>query len=445
MKDVWKFINNLNITKEEPLVIACSGGPDSMFLLNILHQLGFNCICAHVNHNVREVSKEEYEFLRKYCLKNDIIFEGTEITCYGDDNFHNEAREFRYKFFQNLITKYGARYLFTAHHGDDLIETILMRIVRGSTLKGYAGFSSIVEKDSYKIVRPLIYISKEEIENYDKENDIEYVVDESNAEDHYTRNRYRHKVLPFLKNEESNVHSKFLDFSHTLLAYAEFIDNLVDTNYNEVFYEGRLSIDKLINLDLVIQKEIISKMLSENYADDLFLINDHHVEEILNMVNSSKPNIVFSLPNNKKIIKSYNELTLVDEFDEKENYSYEFDSEIKTPLGIIKKVDESQDYTNYTIRLNSQNIKLPLIIRTRLDGDKMWVKNMNGSKKINDIFIDSKIELSKRNVWPIITDSNGIILWVPGLKKSKFDIPKEEVYDIILKYEKGEMSNDQKN
>jgi tRNA(Ile)-lysidine synthase len=122
-----------------------------------------------------------------------------------------------------------------------------------------------------------------------------------------------------------------------------------------------------------------------------------------------------------------------------DSYKYELIDEVETPLGVIKLIDkDDKDKSNNIIRLNSKDIKLPLIVRTRENGDKIHVKNMNGSKKVNDIFIDNKIENDKRDIYPVIMDSNGTILFIPGLKKSNLDIAINGDYDIIVKYEKGE-------
>ena len=113
-------------------------------------------------------------WLEGFCKENNVVFEKMIINNYGDDNFHNEARNFRYNFFEGLVHKYGAKYLMTAHHGDDLMETILMRIVRGSTLGGYAGFRKISCHGDYSIVRPLVYMTKDELLNYDKDNGFDF-------------------------------------------------------------------------------------------------------------------------------------------------------------------------------------------------------------------------------------------------------------------------------
>ena len=159
MKDAYDFlINNIKLKDRDTIILGISGGPDSMALLNLLikvrEKIDLKLVCAHVNHNVRKASFKEKEFLENYCYDKKVTFESMIIEKYGDDNFHNEARNIRYHFFEKVIEKYGANYLMTAHHGDDLIETILMRITRGSNLEGYSGFHKIVDMGSYKIVRP---------------------------------------------------------------------------------------------------------------------------------------------------------------------------------------------------------------------------------------------------------------------------------------------------
>ena len=182
------------IKANDTVVCATSGGSDSMVLLSLLillkNDIDFKIICAHVNHSLREESIEEYEFVKGFCINNNVIFEGTKFDNYNG-NTEAEAHRKRYEFFDSLVNKYNASYLLTAHHGDDLIESILMKLTRGSSLDGYIGFDYTVEKDSYKILRPLIFYSKNEIRNYAKENNIEYRDDKTNYSDEYTRNRYR--------------------------------------------------------------------------------------------------------------------------------------------------------------------------------------------------------------------------------------------------------------
>lgn len=439
MDNVLKFINNLNINENDTVVVSCSYGPDSMYMLYIMHTY-YKCkvVCAHVNHKMRQASEQEYIDLKSYCDKNSIIFEGTEILNYEEcDNFHEYARNFRYEYFESVVKKYHAKYLFTAHHGDDLMETILMHILRGGSIYGYSGFDFIVDKGDYKIVRPLVYLSKAEIEKYDKILNIPYAVDESNLEDHYTRNRFRHHVLPFFKSEEKDAHLKFLNFASNLKECTNFLDNYVYSIIDKIYVDKVLDLNEFKNLDIYIKKEVIYKILMRIYNNNLSLINSNHVKNILTLIESDKPSVSINIPNNICILKEYDKLI----FNYNNNistYDYVLTNEVITPYGKIAKVSATDDTSNNTIRLNSLDIVLPIHVRCKCDGDKMQVKNMTGSKKISDIFIDSKIPKQERNTYPIVTDHKGKVLWIPGIKKSKFDMAKDKVYDIILKYEKGE-------
>ena len=437
--DVELLYKDVKIKDGDVIVFGCSYGPDSMALFHTLltlrKKIDIKLICAHVNHGKRKESEEEKVLLEEYCKKHNVTFEYMKIKNYGDDNFHNEARNIRYNFFEELVYNYGAKYLMTAHQGDDLIETILMRIVRGSTLKGYSGFSRIVDKGDYKIIRPLITVTKDEILKFDEKNGIQYAIDESNNEDHYTRNRYRHTVLPFLKQEEPNIHKKFLKFSETLLKNSNYIDSVASKEFNKVFQNGNLDIDKFKSLDPVIQTKIIYNILEKIYGDDLLIVGNAHVDLIFGLISSNKSNSVVHLPNNVIVVKSYNELTFSYDDDVNDQYEIQIDEIVNLPNGkIIEKVDETNDTSNYTIKLNSKEVTLPLYVRNRRDGDKIKLKGLNAYKKVSEIFINEKIKTSDRNSWPVVLDSKEEIVWLPGLKKSNLDKKNTEEYDIILRY-----------
>lgn len=432
-------LDNFHFEENDTIVLGCSSGPDSMALFNMLLKLrekhNLNLICAHVNHNMRRQSVEEYAFLEKYCDSHNVIFESMIIKEYGDDNFHNEARNIRYNFFENIVIKYDAKYLMTAHHGDDLIETILMRISRGSNLQGYSGFHEVVGMDTYQIIRPLINFTKEDILEYNKKNKVPYYIDESNNQDKYTRNRYRKYVLPFLKEENKDIHLKFLKFSQNLKDAYKFIEQQRNKAMKKVIKKEKIKINDFLELDEYLQKEILYYLVSEYYQDDLILINDRHIDLMLEMINRKKSNIELDMPNDVCAIKNYDEFYLKRNTEDINEYEIQFDEYANLPNHhSIEKVESVDGNSNNICRLSSDEITLPLTIRTRNIGDRIAVKGLNGTKKVKDIFIDKKIIPRKRDVWPIVVDAKGNIVWIPGLKKSKFDKKKQESYDIILKY-----------
>ena len=204
---------------------------------------------------------------------------------------------------------------------------------------------------------------------------------------------------------------------------------------NKVFKQGVLDIEKFLELEKIIQTKIIYNILEKIYGDDLLIITDIHVNLIMNLIKSNKSNSLVHLPNNVIAIKAYNSLSFSFNEQSCEDYEIELGDVVNLPNGKnIETINYSDDTTNYTIRLNSKEVELPLYVRNRKNGDKIEVKGMLGSKKVNNIFTDDKISMKDRNLWPIVCDAKDNIVWIPGLKKSKFDKEKDEEYDIILKY-----------
>ena len=437
--NVESLYKDIKIKDGDFLVFACSYGPDSMALFKSLLELrkkyDIILVCAHVNHDKRRESAKEKEDLEAFCKENNVIFEYMKIDRYGDDNFHNEARNIRYQFFDEVVKKYNAKYLLTAHHGDDLMETILMRIARGSTLRGYSGFRKLVKMDGYYIYRPFIGLTKDELLDYCHKNRVPYAIDKSNFSDVYTRNRYRKEVLPFLKSEDKDIQKKYLKFSNVLSDADLFIEEEASKAISKVIKDNKLYIDKYLEINKFLKRIILERFISSFYQDDLILINDRHLDLVESLINSKRSNAKVNLPNDVEVVKSYNILSIRRNPNLLSSYEIEVSDEIILPNGHkLVKLDSVKGNSNNIIKLSSKDISLPLIVRTRKLGDVMAIKG-GGHKKIKDIFIDSKIPYADRDLWPIVVDSHGRIVFVPGLKKSKFDKTNNEFYDIILRYE----------
>ena len=430
------------LKENDTIVIGVSTGPDSMCLLSLLEkikeEIKINIIVAHVNHHVRKESEIEEKYIKEYCSNHNLICEVAHLKPVKN-NFEAEAHRFRYTFFKKLIAKYNANYLMTAHHGDDLVETVIMREIRGSSLKGYAGIAMSTLHENYILVRPLLFYTKDNILEYAKENNIKYFIDNTNFLDNHLRNRIRKDILPLLKKENPNVHLKYLQYSEELLASDKVLQNLTNEIIKKVYNNNRLIIPAFLRQNQVIQERIIKLILKELYQDNIDIITNTQVQNIIALINRTKPNETLLLPNNFIVEKKYNELI----FSKKATKQVQIDTK-KHKLKdvnnynnqVIKIVGSSSDTSNFTTRLNSSELSLPLYIRTRTTGDKMTIKNMTGTKKIKDIFIDSKIPLSKRNSWLLVCDSDDNVIWLPGLKKSKFDKEINEKYDIILMFVK---------
>lgn len=435
MKEEQEKLSKL--LKNKTVIISCSGGPDSMALLSVVNNIkdtnNVKVIVAHVNHKVRKESDEEAVMVENYAKSNNDIFELYEIEKYHDKaNFHEDARKIRYEFLKELKDKYNADYLITAHHGDDLIETILMRITRGSNLKGYIGFKEESPWEGIKILRPLIKRTKKYLEEYDKDNNIPYRIDKTNYSDDYTRNRYRNKVIPLLKEENENINLKYLKLSEELNRYYEYVKDEATSNLHNILdKDNNIIVSKLKNLPDLQKEAIISELIIKYQLEDYLPITDNLFADMINTLNSKKTNSFINLPNNYIFGKEYDKLVFKKTNDDKESIDYILDKDYSGKDFDIFYTDKF-DKSNNTIALSLDEIKLPLKLRTKIDGDTIEVLNLKGKKKLSDIFINAKISKERRNNYPILVASDNVVLWIPGVKKSKFAKEKNEKYDIIL-------------
>ena len=441
MIHIEKFIPN----EEENIVVGCSAGPDSMALLHyLIHNTKNKIICCHINHNVRKESKEEEKYLKNYCQKQNVPFEVYKIEKYGENNFENEARIKRYNFYEQTLKKYNSHYLFLAHHGDDLIETIIMKINRGSNLEGYAGIKEISKQKDYTIIRPFLSYTKEDLLDYNERNNIEYFIDKTNLDTTYTRNRIRANILPILKNENKDIHKQFLKYSKVLLEYNTYIEEVIKEKENSIYKDNILDLNLFKKEKTFIQKNVLYHILNNTYQNIPNIITDNHINNILKIINSPTPNLSVDLPKNKQARKTYNKL-IIKEKEKNPPLNYKVPLQEENIFGsiLIKKINKTSENGNDICKLNTKNITLPLYFRNKLPGDKISLYNSPGTKKVSDIFIDKKVPKEKRETYPILVDAKDKIIWIPNLKKSKFNSNSEEFYDIILKYCEKEEKNEQ--
>lgn len=207
-------------------VLGVSGGVDSMLLLDMMMKEEKELVVAHVNHGFRKESEEEYEMVKKICEKNHILFEGVSLGLTNDQEHY--AREKRYQFYEKVILKYDAEALYLGHHGDDLVETIIMNVGRGglgTALIGMALESQSLGELSYKIRRPLLTLTKEEIYEEAKKRNLEWMEDPTNQEkEKYLRNKVRHQILPQIKEVFPNFHKDLLAVTEEKKEIEEYLE-----------------------------------------------------------------------------------------------------------------------------------------------------------------------------------------------------------------------------
>ncbi|MEK3888955.1 tRNA lysidine(34) synthetase TilS [Bacillus sp. FSL K6-3431] len=450
------FVGTQSLIKEgDYIVVAVSGGPDSIamldFLVNRQKQYGIRLAVAHVDHMLRgKESLLDLEYVKTYCSNHDIPFKAISIDIKSKmendkTGLQETARTYRYRFLENVMQELHANKLAVGQHGDDQIETILMRLTRGSRGISRAGIQVKRPFGIGELIRPLLGVSKREIEEYCSEKGLQPRYDGSNDKPTYTRNRFRKDVLPFLKEENIRVHEQFQRFSQDVTEEELFLQELAEEQMKKMCqefggHEISLNISLFKQVPLPLQRRVIHLILNYLYQQMTLDLTALHINLIQQLIKSENPSGKMDLPNGLKVIRSYGEcrFTFV-KVEKTPEYYYELEenSHVLLPNNLtiqVEKVngDIMKDQED-TLILDPNTIQFPIIARTRRPGDRMKIKGMNGSKKVKSIFIERKIPLQDREDWPIITDNTGQILWIPGLKKSCYHTSpnKEHLYYSI--------------
>lgn len=460
-KKVIEFIREHNLIQEgSKLVVGVSGGPDSLALLHFLKQLqqewNIALIAAHMDHMFRgEESYQDYLFVEAICKDWGILFEGTraDVPAYIEKTGASPqvaARTLRFQFFESVMHKYRATELVLGHHGDDQIETMLMRLSRGATGTARAGIQAKRSFASGKMIRPFLGVTKEQILTYASENGLQPRHDPSNDKNDYVRNRFRHEVVPFLKEENPLVHEHFQRFSEELFEDEGFLQQLAREKMEQVWVERSkdrviVHIDAVLNMPKPLQKRVLQLILNYLYSTKPSSLSALHIKQLVSLFLLQKPSAELNLPEGLIAEKSYQHCIFY--FKKRKNIEYamplELPGETFLPNGYKVKAQYLENVVpvggNDVIVISPADVVLPLWVRTRKKGDRMSVKGLNGTKKIKDIFINEKIPKFERDSWPIITDQNDQILWLPNLKKSyiETDCQSKEPRLLYLQYIKA--------
>jgi len=435
VKNLLKIIETKKyFNKNETIVLALSGGVDSMVLFDILNKSTKNLkiIVAHVNHKKRKESDNEYTSIQKLCQDKNIIFEGYEINEELSGNFHNEARKKRYNFFKSIASKHNSRKIVLAHHYDDQVETIFMRIIRGSSFSGYQGVLETRKDGFINFVRPLIETKKEDIYEYAVKNNLLYFEDDSNKSDIYTRNRFRNSILPLLREENPQVDDKILQLSE-YVSSADNILNKMTASFIEKFcFHNMINLKEFNNQEYIIKVKIIKNIVNKATNNNLEISNLQY-KKIIKMCQNEKANNTYDLGNDFVLYKEY-EYFYVDKIitNPKINIIVNkcgeyFVDDNKSVLISEKKIEQKS--SNW-IELCYNELVFPIMIRTRKNGDRIQLKS--GSKKIKDLLIDKKIPLSKRDNIIVIEHKNEVV-GIPSLNKVKYEpncVNKIFIYEV---------------
>lgn len=441
--------------QNKAIAVGVSGGPDSLALLHYLwnerEKKSLRIVAVHVDHMFRgEESYQDALHVKGYCEQMGIPFEmkRMDVPAYMDESglsSQQAARECRYQFFEEVMFKHNLQFLALGHHGDDQVETVLMRLTRGSSGKARAGIPFSRPFGQMVIFRPFLCLTKEDLEEYCKINHLVPRIDPSNEKEYYSRNRFRKNILPFLKEENPAVHEHFQRFSEELRMDEDYLVELTREKLNKVMKkeDSKITIDisSFVQMPMPLQRRAIKLILNYLYKDRPASLSAIHIEKIFSIIRNPHPSGTLDFPSGLRIIRSYGNCHFQLNPPDRHSYCFEINGtdRVMLPNGdliearLLDEVPGNITSRNHFI-IDLQHSYLPLMVRTRQQGDRMTLKGMAGTRKLKDIFIDMKIPLAERDEWPVVADQEGRILWLPGLKKSDHEASKDGNRLLLLIY-----------
>ena len=429
---VLSTINKHNlIQKGDKIVLGLSGGPDSVCLLHVLNRLkkDFNIeiYAAHLNHQIRGIeAQKDALYVSKLCEDMGIIFfvKSINVPKYCENeglSLEEGARKLRYEMFYEIKDKIKANKIAIGHNLNDQAETVMMRIMRGTGLKGLKGIDYI--RDNC-IIRPILDVERNEIEEYCEAYNLNPRIDKTNLENIYTRNKIRLDLLPYMKdNFNSNVIESIVRMSNSLKSDNDYIEKEAEAKFREVsnikekgFVE--INLDDFVCLHDAIKVRVLRNSIKHILGDTNF-VDQRHIEDIMSLEDNSKVNKMLTLPRNIFVYRKKDSIILTNEeiVNEEIEFYYNVPSNGFIKIKELKQIIETQVMSidryksmkldNSSKGFDFNKVKGGIVIRSRRQGDK--IKLDRGSKKVKDLFIDLKIPREERCKIPIITDSEGII------------------------------------
>ncbi len=391
----------LSLKKDGTYLLACSFGPDSMALLNMLIEQNIQPIVCHVNYHRRPESDMEQTGLEQYCLSHNLelnVLDTKGLKPTG--NFQAWARNVRYRFFKDLYKEYHADALLVAHHEDDLIETFLLQKARKSLLLFY-GMAFKIENFGMTILRPLLSFSKSSLLTYCEHNQVPFSIDSSNLTDHYQRNRIRHSLV------EKMTHSERFGILSEIQQKNEENQNIL-AHLKELFPSfDRVSILEVNTLSLEAFTLLLYLMVKEKKI--YFPLALDRIHQVRDLCHSYKPNSFIPLSEKWQFERQYDLLFLSSPLHIE---PYRFVLKVPGPLVCpYFKVDFSVDYLKQNITLQ----QYPITVRPAMKGDTVYVGQRN--KRLNRLFIEWKLPMRLRKIWPVVIDKNGRLIYVPRYQK----------------------------
>lgn len=436
------------IAPNDCLVLAVSGGVDSMVMLDSIRQ--FTCtslIVAHVDHMLRgEESAKDAQLVQNYCEKYGLTFvmkaiDIPHILATEGGNTQVICRAHRYQFLYEVAQRYHATKIVTAHHADDQLESLLMALTQDATTHSMQGIKVQREMKGVTIIRPLLTIPKSSLYAYAAQEQIPFREDASNASDYYLRNRIRHQVVPLLQRENPKIAQNITRFTQQLAEDEAYLQHQAIQLFEEiVLCQGaknfRLEILPFKKKPVALQRRVVLLLLSYLYEHHPVANSQALVADLLQLMDTDVGNKQCSLPKGFVAYRAYQTLYIQQQNPKnyEKNKKLQFNEWFYCENGVRLCVTMPRDISNEAKRyyFNSQELQLPFSIRQRLQGDRIIVKGMNEPKRLSRLFIDCKVPAHERDNVPILLSGDEVV-GACGVRMSyHFSEQRRDTDDMML-------------
>lgn len=436
-------------------LVGVSGGVDSVVLLDILYRLMKEerlldgLVVAHLHHQLRgETADGDMAYVEDLARRYGLPFvarrqDVARLARQWGMSIEEAGRECRYRFFAQSAEEHGCSVIAVAHHADDQVETMLMRLLRGSGVKGLAGMKPLRRLGNRWVARPLLPFSKQEILRYASQRQLHYREDESNWSDQYLRNRIRLQLLPLMEKDNPRVRQALFALAQEMRQVEDYLEQEARQHLSILRQDGDVwyfSVDDFLNIPLALQGRVLKLILE--YLIPRRAIARVHVDDLLKLIKEAGPSAELHLPDGIRVHKSYHfiffakgkkaqpiaigEHPLSEEMPvalpaiRQQIRVFRTEQPPEKPPGLAWAVFDAEPF--------------PLdkaVVRSRRAGDRMLLPGVKGRKKVKDILIDAKVPKRMRDQLPLVAVEDQV-LWIPGVRQSRLYQPGEHTRQYLV-------------
>lgn len=443
LRCVAESLQRVGVSRDALIVVALSGGPDSVALLHamlsIRDRVGYRIVAAHFNHRIRIPESDRDEaFVRALCERVGIalIVDRAEGLSLAIPNLEEHARHARHAFLNSAADRLGADFIALAHHAGDQAETVMMRILRGA---GASGLSAMAERGPGLIIRPMIEVTRADVLAYLKSIGESFVIDSSNQSNKILRNRIRNHLLPMLERDYApRLGERLIELAAEMRALDDFVSLAARKEIASALSEQELDISRFAALHPALQAELIRQFIASQ-TGSLRRIDRVHIDAVRQLCLDGPPNNSLDIPGGIRLVREYARLKVSARPRAAASFMVKLNEEGTTEIpeanyifdaAVVSAREVGSIENKFEAFFDAREASQGLIARNFRPGDRIAPLGMSGHRKVKDVFIDNKLSPSNRLTFPVI-ELNCALAWLPGLVRGRVGLVTEATTSVL--------------